>query len=84
MSTNIANTIPAFSQKTITNVTWGAGGATTTITDANIHPTSQIEIWVTGTTPQAGNWSYVYNQGNVVITSSASESSTLPLAYYIN
>ena len=84
MSTNIANTIPAFSQKTIATTTWGAGGTTTTITDANLHPNSQMEIWVTGSTPQAGNWSYTYSEGSVLITSSSSESSSLPLSYYIN
>lgn len=84
MSWNIANTIPAFSLKTITNVTWGVGGTTTTIVDPNIHPNSQVEIWVTGSTPQAGNWAYTYTQGQLVVTSSASESSTLPLAYYVN
>lgn len=70
--------------KQITNITWGAGGTTRTITDTGISPNSQIEIWVTGTTPQAGQWAYQYNEGNVVITSSSSESSTLPLSYYIN
>lgn len=84
MSWNISNTIPAFRFKTITNTTWGAGSNTKTITDANITTNSQIEIWVTGGTPQAGNWSYTYSVGSVLITSSSSESSSLPLAYYIN
>jgi len=85
MSTNIANTVPAFAQKTITNLTWGAGGTSVTIVDPNIHPTSQLEIWVTGSSAQqAGQWSYTYTEGQLVITSSTSESSTLPLAYYIN
>jgi len=84
MSYSLANDIPGMRYKKIATTTWGAGGATTTITDGNISPNSQIEIWVTGSTPQAGNWSYTYNEGNVVITSSSSESSTLPLSYYIN
>jgi len=84
MSYNLANDIPGMRYKQIATTTWGAGGTTKTITDGNISSNSQIEIWVTGSTPQAGNWSYVYNEGNVVITSSSSESSTLPLSYYLN
>ena len=84
MSTSVANSLPPFSQKTITTTTWGAGGTTLTITDANLHPNSQIQIWVTGGTPQAGQWAFTYSQGSVLITSSSSESSTLPLNYYIN
>ena len=69
--------------KVPTTTTWGAGGVSCTITDANIHPNSQVEVWVTGTTPAAGQWSYVMNQGNAVITSASSESSSLPLSYII-
>ena len=84
MSTNISNTIPTFREKTITTTTWGAGGATSTITDPQITLNSQVEIWVTGSTPQAGQWSYTYSVGSLLLTSSSSESSTLPLSYYIN
>ncbi len=84
MSFNVAEYIPAFRFKKITTTTWGAGGNTLTITDPKITTNSQIELWVTGTTPAAGQWAYTYNQGNVVVTSSSSESSTLPLSYYIN
>lgn len=85
MSWNIANYIPAFRQKKITTTTWGSNPNTLVITDANITTNSQIEIWVTGTSQQAaGNWSYNYAVGSVTITSSGAESSTLPLAYYIN
>jgi len=84
MSTNISNSLPPFSQKTITTGTWGAGGTTCTIVDPNIHTNTQTEIWVTGSTPQAGNWSFTYTQGQLVITSSASESSSLPISYYHN
>lgn len=84
MSWNISDTQPAFRFKTITNTTWGAGGNTLTITDAKITTNSQVEIWVTGTVPQAGQWAFTYSVGSVTITSSDSESSTLPLAYYVN
>lgn len=84
MSWNIADTIPAFRLTTITNTTWGNGGNTLIITDPKITTNSHVEIWVTGTTPQAGNWSYTYAQGSLTITSSSVESSTLPLSYYID
>jgi hypothetical protein len=85
MSTTIQLYDPAFRTKTLTNITWGAGGNTLVITDSNISPNSHIEIQVTGTAAQqAGNWSYLYAVGSVTITSSSSESSTLPLAYFID
>lgn len=84
MSWNIAEYDPAFRFKTITTLTWGAGGNTRTVTDPKITLNSQIEIWVTGSTPQSGNWSYTYSVGSVLITSSNSENSALPLSYYIN
>lgn len=69
--------------KTPTPVTWGGGGNTTTITDANIHPNSQLEVWVTGSTPAGGQWAYAVTQGQCVITSSVPENSTLTLSYII-
>jgi len=78
------SSLPPLSMKVINTGTWGAGGNTLTIQDEYIHPNSQVEIWVTGTTPQAGNWAYTYTQGQCVITSSSSESSTLPINYYIS
>jgi hypothetical protein len=84
MSTNISNYIPVFREKTITTITWGAGGTTSTITDPQITLNSQVELWVTGSTPQAGQWSYTYSVGSLLLTSSSSESSSLPISYYIN
>ena len=69
--------------KNPTTTTWGGGGNTTTITDPNIHPNSQVEIWVTGTTPASGQWAYAVTQGQVVITSGSVETSSLPLSYII-
>lgn len=83
MSFNFADTEPALRYKTITNTTWGAGGNTKTITDQKITTNSQIEIWVTGSTPQAGNWAYTYSVGSVLLTSSNSENTTLPISYII-
>ena len=83
MSFSFADTEPALRYKTITTTTWGAGGNTKTITDSKLSTNSQMEIWVTGTVPRSGNWSYTYSTGSVLITSSNSESSTLPLSYII-
>lgn len=63
--------------------TWGDTANTCTITDSKISTNSCVIVWVTGTTPAVGNWSYTVNQGSVVITSSDGESSTLPLSYII-
>lgn len=84
MSWSIQEYVPAFRFKTITTTTWGAGGTTKTITDPKLTTNSQIEIWVTGASPQAGQWSFTYSVGSVLLTSSQSESSSLPLSYYIN
>lgn len=77
------SSLPPLSQKQINTTTWGAGGNTTTITDEYIHPNSQIDAWVTGSVPQAGQWAYAVTQGQVVITSSDAENSTLPISYVI-
>ncbi len=79
-----ANSLPPLSQKVINTGTWGAGGNTCTITDEYIHPNSVIIVWVTGATPAAGtNWSQTVTQGQVVLTSTDPESSTLPLSYVV-
>ena len=77
------SSLPPLSMKQVNTGTWGSGGNTLTILDEYIHPNSQVDVWVTGSTPQAGNWSYTITQGSCVITSSNAESSTLPIAYVI-
>lgn len=77
------SSLPPLSQKTVNTGTWGAGGNTLTITDEYIHPNSQVDIWVTGAVPQAGQWAQAVTEGQVVITSSDAESSTLPIAYVV-
>ncbi len=77
------SSLPPLSQKQINTVTWGAGGNTTTITDPYIHPNSQVDTWVTGSVPQAGQWAYAVTQGQCVITSSDVENSTLPVSYIV-
>lgn len=77
------SSMPPLALKTINTTTWGAGGNTCTITDAYIHPNSVLDIYVTGATPQAGQWAMAITQGQVVITSSSSESSTLPISYIV-
>ncbi len=78
-----ASSLPPLNLKVINTTTWGSTANTCTITDEYIHPNSQVDAWVTGTTPQAGNWSYTVTQGQVAITSSSAESSTLPISYII-
>ena len=75
--------LPPLSGKTVNTGTWGATPNSLTIQDEYIHPNSQVDIWVTGTTPANGQWSYTITQGQCVVTSSAAESSTLPVAYVI-
>ena len=77
-------TLPPLKYKTINTTTWGATGTSTTITDAYIVDTNSAFIaWVTGATPQAGYWSYAVTAGQVVITSSTSESAALPVSYIV-
>lgn len=77
------SSLPPLAVKTINTTTWGSTANTCTITDEYIHPNSVVLAYVTGTTPQAGRWSYTVSQGSVAITSSDAESSTLPISYII-
>ena len=69
-------TLPPLKYKTINTTTWGANPNTLTITDTYISPNSQVDAWVTGTVPQAGQWSYTVTGGQCIITTSQAESST--------
>ncbi len=75
--------IPGLSQKQLNTTTWGAVANSTTIVDGNIHLNSVVLAYVTGSTPAVGNWSYTVTLGQVVITSTDSESSTLPISYIV-
>lgn len=77
------SSLPPLSNKTVNTTTWGSTPNTCTITDAYIHTNSRVDVWVTGATPQAGRWSQTITQGQVVITSSDAESSTLPISYIV-
>lgn len=78
------SSLPPLSQKQINTTTWGASPNNCTITDEYIHPNSTVLAYVTGSAAQAaGNWSYTVTQGQVVITSNNSESSTLPISYIV-
>ena len=77
------STLPPLKYKQINTLVWGAGGTSVTITDPYISINSQVDAWVTGTTPAAGQWSYVVSAGQVIIYSSSSESSTLPVSYLV-
>lgn len=76
-------TLPPLKYKQVNTLLWGAGGNTCTITDSYISGNSQLDFWVTGSTPAAGQWALAITAGQCVITSSASESSTLPISYLI-
>lgn len=77
------SSLPPLAMKQINTTTWGSTPNTCTITDEYIHPNSQVDAWVTGSTPAVGNWAYAVTQGQVVITSSGAESSTLPISYIV-
>lgn len=78
------SSLPPLSAKTVNTTTWGSGGNTATITDEYIHTNSAVIVWVTGTTPAAGtSWSQTITQGQIVITSTDPESSTLPISYVV-
>ncbi len=77
------SSLPPLSNKTVNTTTWGAGGNSKTITDEYIHPNSVVLVYVTGVTAAAGAWAYTVSQGSVLITSSSSESSSLPIAYIV-
>ncbi len=78
------SSLPPLAVKTINTGTWGANSNTCVITDAYIHANSTVIVQVTGTGAQAkGQWSFVVAQGQVTITSSDSEDSTLPISYIV-
>ena len=77
------SSLPPLAYKDINTTTWGAGGNSCTITDEYIHPNSVVLAYVTGATAAAGNWAYTVTQGQLVITSSDSESSGLTIAYIV-
>jgi hypothetical protein len=77
------STLPPLKYKTINTLTWGAGGNTLTIKDSYISTNSQVDAWVTGSVPQAGQWAFAVTPGQCIITSSDSESSTLPVSYIV-
>lgn len=77
------SSLPPLAQKVVNTTTWGSTANTCTITDAYVHTNSAIVVWVTGTTPAAGRWSWTCTQGTITITSSDGESSTLPISYIV-
>lgn len=77
------SSLPPLALKTINTTTWGASANALTITDAYIHANSVVVAFVTGATPAAGRWSYAVTQGQVVIASTDSENSTLPVSYIV-
>lgn len=78
-----ASSLPPLSLKTINTTTWGGTANACTISDEYINTNSVVLAFVTGSTPAAGRWSYTVTQDQVVITSTDSESSTLPISYIV-
>lgn len=72
---------PALSTVSTVATTWGAGGNTCTVTDGSFHPSSCVVLNATST--PAGFWKTAITQGQLVITSSDSENSTLGFNYQI-
>ncbi len=77
------SSLPPLAVKNVNTTTWGAVANTCTITDAYVHTNSSPVIWVTGTTPAAGRWSWSCTQGVITITSTDAESSSLPISYVV-
>lgn len=77
------STLPPFALKTINTTTWGSTANACTIADEYINSNSVVLAFVTGSTPSAGRWSYAITQDQCVITSTDSESSTLPVSYIV-
>lgn len=77
------SSLPPLAVKEVNTTTWGSTANTCTITDEYVHTNSSVLVWVTGTTPPAGRWSWTCTQGVLTITSSDAESSTLPIAYVV-
>ena len=80
---SIQQTLPSLRTKTVNTFKWGSGGNSVTITDTYVSANSQVDLWVTGTVPQNGQWAIQVNEGSFTITSSDSESSTLPVSYLV-
>ena len=75
--------LPSFRNKQLNTTTWGAGGNTCTISDPYIFANSLVDAYVTGATPAKGNWAFTVTEGQVVITSTDSENSALPITYIV-
>ena len=75
--------LPPLQYKTVNTTTWGSVANTCTISDPYVHTNSAVMIWVTGTSPQVGKWSWDCTQGTITITSTDAEQSTLPIAYVV-
>ncbi len=73
--------ISDLSGRTVFNTTWGTGGNTATVTNPRIATTSIFTPWVRGTVPANGRWAWTISKGQVVITSSDSESASLTISY---
>ena len=80
---SVQSQLPPLAYKIINTTTWGGTPNTATIADATVSENSAILIWVTGTTPPVGRWSYNITQSQIVITSSDAENTALPISYIV-
>lgn len=72
---------PGLSNVPATQRVWALTGSTDTITDASIHPSSQVNIEPTSA-PNGTFWSVV-SQGSCVVHSTSSETAGLTYTYRI-
>ncbi len=75
-----ANYSPYLRSKVLTSQTWTTTGNTHTVTDANVHSNSLIEIM--NTSARNGLWYVTVTEGQFIITSSDSESATTTTFVY--
>jgi hypothetical protein len=75
-----ANYSPVLRYKTLTSQLWTTTGNTMTVTDANVHSNSLIQVM--NTSARNGSWYYTVSEGQFIITSSDSESATTTTFVY--
>ncbi len=75
------NYMPGFSNIPAVTRSWATNGNTDTITDASIHPSSQLNI--EPTSQPAGTWWSVVSQGSAVVHSTDAETAGTTYTYRI-
>lgn len=81
MTFSLANYNSGLRYKTLTTRAWAVTGNTDTVTDANVHPNSIIEIQ--NLSQFVGPWWVTVTQGQFVVNSANSETATTTTYTYI-